>query len=57
MNTLRQEIEENQKIYKPFIPHSALLKVISEFKKRYFDHQSCKELIALVIDFLSYCKN
>ena len=57
MNTLRKEIEENQKIYKSFIPHSALLKVISEFKKRYFDHQSCKELIALVIDFLSYCKN
>jgi hypothetical protein len=31
--------------------------MLNDFSQRFYDHQSSKELIALIIDFLSYCKN
>ncbi len=43
-------------IYKQFIPPFELLQILSECNNKFYDNQSSKQLVGLIIDFLRYCK-
>ena len=56
MGELAQELKSNSDVYNPRMSIKNILEFLTLHERMYIDHSTAREVIELVLDFMSYCK-